>query len=127
MAQTQNNEPKHVLLDSMQSFDFAFNSNLMKNILGITYELSKALWCKELDIVNVMTLIKLYKQQLQIMRDYEWDFLLNEVASFCTKHEIIVPNMNDKFAARGRPRQRSQGITSVHHYQVELFYTTIDM
>ena len=57
------------LLDSIQSFDFAFNLHLMKNILGITNELSLALQRREQDIVNAMTLVKVAKHRLQIMRD----------------------------------------------------------
>ena len=58
-----------VLLDSMQSIDFEFSLHLMKNVLGITNELSKALQCKEQDIVNAMTLVKISKERLQMMRD----------------------------------------------------------
>ena len=57
------------LLDSIHSFDFAFNLHLMKNILGITNELSLALQRREQDIVNAMTLVKVAKHRLQTMRD----------------------------------------------------------
>ncbi|KAF8396511.1 hypothetical protein HHK36_018134 [Tetracentron sinense] len=40
----------NALLDSTQSFEFAFFLHLMKNILGITNELSKALQQKEQDL-----------------------------------------------------------------------------
>lgn len=76
----------------MQPFDFAFNLHLMKIILGITDELSKVLQCKEQDIVNAMNLVKIPKEWLQMMRDNECDSLLDEVASFCAKDEIIVPD-----------------------------------
>ena len=89
-----------VLLDSMLSLDFAFNLDMMKNILRITNELSKTLQCKELDIENAMTLVKIYKQRLQIIIDDEYDSFLNEVASLFTKHEFIISNMNDKFVAQ---------------------------
>ena len=48
-------------LDSIQSFDFAFNLYLMKNILKITNELSLALQRQDQDIVNAMTLVKVAK------------------------------------------------------------------
>lgn len=68
------------------------------------------------------------KQRLQIMRDNGWNALLDEVASFCAKHEIIIFDMNDKFVAWGRPRRRAEEITNLHqYYRVELFYTVIDM
>ena len=57
---------------SILSFEFIFTLHLMKNILGITNELSIALKKKKKkDIVNVMDLIKLSKQRLQMMRDDE--------------------------------------------------------
>ncbi|XP_031286097.1 uncharacterized protein LOC116144810 [Pistacia vera] len=44
------------LVDYMTSFDFAFNLHMMKNILGITFELSQALQRKDQDIINAMSL-----------------------------------------------------------------------
>lgn len=42
------------LLESLQSFGFAFDLILMRKILGITNELSQALQRKDQDIVNAM-------------------------------------------------------------------------
>ena len=67
------------LLDSIQSFDFAFNLHLMKNILGITNELSLELQRWEQDIVNAMTLVKVARHRLQTMRDDGWKSLHNDV------------------------------------------------
>jgi hypothetical protein len=41
----------------------------MKSVLGITNELSDALQKKDQNIVNSMTLVKVSKQRLQVMRD----------------------------------------------------------
>ena len=57
------------LLDSIQSFDFVLSLHLMRNVLGVTNELSKALQRKDQDIVNAMSLVKVCKQRLQMMRD----------------------------------------------------------
>ena len=57
------------LLDLIQSFDFVFNLHLMKNMLGITSELSLALQKWDQDIVNAMALVKIAKHRLQTMRD----------------------------------------------------------
>ena len=59
-------------------FKFAYTLHLMKNILGITNELSITLQKKIQDIVNVMTLVKVSKQRLQTLRDDEWEGLLTE-------------------------------------------------
>ena len=57
------------LLNSIQSFDFVFSLHLMKNILGITNDLSQALQRKDQDIINAMALVAVCKQRLQAMRD----------------------------------------------------------
>ena len=61
------------IMRSILSFEFVFALHLMKNILGITNELSMALKKKKKnqDIVNVMDLVKVPKQRLQVMRDGE--------------------------------------------------------
>ncbi|XP_022883828.1 uncharacterized protein LOC111400666 [Olea europaea var. sylvestris] len=118
------------LLELIQRFDFAFNLQLMRSVLGISNELSKALQRKDQDIVNAMQLVRLCKRRLQIMRDEGWDSFLEEVCSFCQKHYIHVPNMDDIFvrlAIRGRPQCNSPEITNLHHYRVDLFYSVIDL
>ena len=115
------------LLDSVQSFDFVFNLHLMRNILGITNELSLALQRRDQDIINAMTLVRVAKERLQIIRDDGWESLYNEVALFCEKNNIVIPNMDEIFVTRGRPRRNAQEMTNLHHYRVELFYTVIDM
>ena len=62
------------LLESMLSFDFAFSLHLMKILLGVTNELSKALQRKDQDIINAMNLVKVCKQRLQMIRENEWDY-----------------------------------------------------
>ena len=60
------------IMRSILSFEFVFALHLMKNILGITNELSIALQKKKKkDIVNAMDLVKVSKQQLQVMRGDE--------------------------------------------------------
>ena len=115
------------LLESMQSFNFVFSLHLMRTILGVTNELSQALQRKDQDIVNAMTLVKVYKQQFQMMRDNGWSSLLDQVSYFCERHNIDIPSMNDTFLTRGRPRRKAHEITNLNHYQVELFYVVIDM
>ena len=50
------------LLTQLESFDFAFKMHMMKNMLAITSELSKALQGKDQDIVNAMELVRIAKQ-----------------------------------------------------------------
>ena len=44
-----------------------------------------------------MDLVKVSKQRLQVMRDDEWMFLLTEMSSFCTTHDIPILNMDEIF------------------------------
>ena len=61
------------------------------------------------------------------MRDDEWMFLLTEMSSFCTTHDIPILNMDEIFVVSGRPQRNIQQNTYLHYYRVELFYTVIDM
>ena len=115
------------LLESIQSFEFIFNLHMMTNILGVTNELSQALQRKDQDIINAIALVNVSKQRLQTIRDNGWESLFGEVSLFCERRNIDVPNMDDIFVIRGRSRRNAQQMTNLHHYQVELFYTLIDM
>ena len=115
------------LLESMQSFNFVFSLHLMRTILEITNELSQALQRKDQDIVNSMTLVKVCKQQFQMMRDNGWSYLLDQVSYFCERHKIDIPSMNDTFLTRGRSRRKAHEMKNLHHYQIELFYVVMDM
>jgi len=50
------------LLHLIKDFDFAFILHLMKNVLGISNELSHALQRKDQGIINVMNLVSITKQ-----------------------------------------------------------------
>ncbi|XP_059629026.1 uncharacterized protein LOC132271602 [Cornus florida] len=117
----------NLLLEFIQSFNFIFCLHLMRAVLGITNDLSKALQRKDQDIVVAMSLVKLSKVQLQRMRESGWDSLLNEVSSFFVKHDIPIPNMDDTFLPRGRLRRKAHDKSNLHHYRVDLFNSIIDM
>ncbi|XP_057744934.1 uncharacterized protein LOC130962784 [Arachis stenosperma] len=114
------------LLNVIQSFEFIFNLHLMKNILGVTIELSQALQRNDQDIVNYMALVKVSKQRLQNIRDDGWPLLLDKVSLFCDKHDITVSIMDDIFVSQGISRRKTQKISNLHHFQVEIFYQVVD-
>ncbi|PIA38189.1 hypothetical protein AQUCO_02800092v1 [Aquilegia coerulea] len=116
----------HVLLDLMHSFEFCFILHLMRNILGITNDLLKALQRKDQDIVNVLALVKVCKGRLQQMREGGWDSLFVDVPSFCGKHGIDVPRIEATFIHRGKSRRNAEETTYLHYYQVGFFYGCID-
>ncbi|KAL0549599.1 hypothetical protein IC582_014085 [Cucumis melo] len=116
-----------ILMTSILSFGFVFNMHLMKNILGITNVLSQVLQRKDQNIVNAMNLVNICKGRLQAKRDFGWDSLLERVSYFCNNHDIEVLKMDAMFLIRGRKSQKSQPITNLHYYRVEVFYIVIDM
>lgn len=53
----------------MHNFDFAVTLHMIKNVLGISNELSHALQKKDQDILNAMNLVNIRNEQLRIVRD----------------------------------------------------------
>ena len=50
---------------------------------------------------------------------------LEEVTSFCSSYEVVVPMMDELYLVIDRSRDKNE-TTNLHHYQVELFQTVID-
>ncbi|KAI5327257.1 hypothetical protein L3X38_026653 [Prunus dulcis] len=110
----------------IQSFEFVFHLFVMKAILGITNTLSLALQKKDQDIVSAMNLVKTCKENLQLMRDNEFEELVEQASSFCYKHDIIVPTMDEEYVIPGRSRRNAPMKTNYHRYRVEIFIHVID-
>jgi len=101
--------------------------HLMKEVLGITNDLSTCLQKKEQDIANAMLLVKVAKRRLQELRENErWDLFVVEVSTFCIKYNIVVPNFDEPYVNSGRSRRKSADYTVFHHYRVEVFCKIID-
>ncbi|CAN6580202.1 unnamed protein product [Malus baccata var. baccata] len=114
------------LMRMILTFEFVFHLFLMKVILGLTNDLSQALQRKDQEIVNAMALVKSCKEKLYWMRNNGFDALVDEVSSFCEKHHIDVPNMEETFILPGRSRRYAPIKTNRHHYRVELFIYVIN-
>ncbi|XP_021810541.1 zinc finger MYM-type protein 1-like [Prunus avium] len=110
----------------IQSFEFVFHLFLMKAILGITNTLSLALQKKDQDIVSAMSLVKTCKENLQWMRDNEFEELIEQASSFCNKYNITVPDMDEEYVIPGRSRRNAPMKTNYHRYRVEIFIHVID-
>jgi hypothetical protein len=104
------------LKNTLQSFEFIFKLFLMRNILGITNDLSQALQRKDQDIVNAMTFVKVSKARLQNMREDGWSNLLDEVTIFCKKKDIDIVNMDDVFILHGKPKRNVETVSNLHHF-----------
>ncbi|XP_016570861.2 zinc finger MYM-type protein 1 [Capsicum annuum] len=110
-----------------QTCEIEFILHLMKEILGITNDLSTCLQNKEQDIANVMLRIDVAKRRLQELReDNKWDFFVSEVSTFCIKHNIVVPTFDELYVNSERSWRKSVDYTVFHHYRVEVFCKIID-
>ena len=78
------------------SFDFVFILHLMEKIMKITDVLCQTFQKKSLDILNALDSLKNTKTLLGNLREDGWEPLLEEVNSFCVKHEIDIPDMSLK-------------------------------
>lgn len=91
----------------------------MREIMGITDDLCRALQKKSQDILHAMTLVASTKALLQRLRDDGCDHILIEVSSFCEARNIPLPNMNARYVDReGKARGQQDNFTIKHHYQV---------
>ena len=127
---TLNSDQKYeasIMLQVVQTYDFVFSLHLVKNILGMTNELSQVLQKGDQDIVNAMDLVKVCKEQLQNMRDNGWNFLVEEVSKFCVEFNIDVLNMDDMYCAQGKSRRRAPKLTNFHYFRIDFFNTVIDL
>ncbi|XP_015167830.1 zinc finger MYM-type protein 1-like [Solanum tuberosum] len=85
------------LVDTIKKFDFSFMLHLMWKVHMMTNELSSSLQMMDQDIVNAMGFLALTKQRLQNMRDNEFESLMDDVSSFCDKHDIVIPEMDASY------------------------------
>ncbi|XP_049364179.1 uncharacterized protein LOC125828913 [Solanum verrucosum] len=93
-------------------------------MLLLTNELNKAIQKKDQDIVNTMGLLNLSKRRLETMRESGLESLMDEVSSFCAKHDILVPVMSEDYP---RSKRKKSEISYLHHFRVEVFYAVIDL
>jgi hypothetical protein len=107
------------------SFKFAFILHLMKEIMDTTDCLCQHLQQKSQDILSAMQLVFNTKTLLQKIRNEDWDSLLEEVISFCNKHEIDIPDFSARYV-KVRGRRQQDHITVKHHYHFDIFNVAID-
>ncbi|XP_062089726.1 uncharacterized protein LOC133796268 [Humulus lupulus] len=126
-----NSEQKYeasIMLQMVQTYNFSLSLHLVKNILGITNELSQVLQKGDQDIVNhAMDLVKICKKQLQMTKDNRWDSLVEEFSNFCMKFNIYVLDMNHMYCTQGKSRRKAPKLTNFHYFCVDFFNTMIDL
>ncbi|XP_060202659.1 uncharacterized protein LOC132631073 [Lycium barbarum] len=114
------------LVNDIRSFEFVHMLKMMLKVLAITNDLNMTLQRKYQDIVNAMKLVGFAKRQLQSMRESKWESLIEDVSSFCVKHDILIPEM-DKNYHIGKSKRKSSSVTYSHHLHVEVFNAVIDL
>ncbi|XP_058734484.1 uncharacterized protein LOC131606207 [Vicia villosa] len=100
----------------LKSFDFIFILHLMKEIMGVTNMLCQALQQQSQDVVNDINLVCSTKTLIQELREDGWNKLFTCVKSFCEKHDIEIPDLDDVHSTT----------RFEHYFRVEIFFTTID-
>ncbi|XP_058726686.1 uncharacterized protein LOC131598065 [Vicia villosa] len=75
-----------------------------------------------------MNLVRSTKHLIQGLRENGWDILFTNVISFCEKHGIEIPDLNDVHSTTrfGCSRLEENQVTIQHCFKVEIFFTTID-
>ncbi|XP_042460160.1 zinc finger MYM-type protein 1-like [Zingiber officinale] len=115
------------LLKVMMTFDFVFMLLLMHRVLETSDMLCQALQRKNQDILNAMSLVTTTKLLFQKMRDDEWDDFLWSVNNFCDTHDIVVPDLTDRYI-EGTKRfcQQKNQFTVEEFYHFHVFNVVIN-
>lgn len=77
------------------------------------------------DIVSVVKFLNATKKRLHI-RETWWEYLLNEVSSFCDSHDILIPKLDESYLSE-KSKRKSPVICYSHHLCVEAFFVVIDV
>ncbi|XP_060211806.1 uncharacterized protein LOC132639372 [Lycium barbarum] len=119
-------DPWQKVMNDIKSFEFVRMLQLMLKVLAIKNDLNMTLQRKYQDIVNTMKLVGFAKRQLQTMRESKWKSWIEDVSSFCVKHDILIPEM-DKNYHIGKSKCKSSSVTYSHHFLIEVFNAVIDL
>src|ERR1041385_3600015 len=95
-------------------------------ILGYTNDLSECLQRRDQDIINAMSLVRLAKSRMQELRSNGWDAFLEKVTSFCNKHGIEVPAMDNNYVPYGRSTRFVQPQTNEDHFRRKICIGVVD-
>ncbi|KAJ9539525.1 hypothetical protein OSB04_032258 [Centaurea solstitialis] len=66
------------------------------------------------------------KERLQETRNEGWQPLLSNITSFCNKYDVENLNMEHPYY-NGISRRKGSKVSNSRHYQVDVFYSVIDM
>lgn len=112
-------------IHSFKSFDFVFIMHVMKELMCITDLLCKNLQQQSQDIMNAMDDVATTKKLNQNLGVHGWGSLISDVTSFCSKHNIVVSDMNEFYADFIRSHAKER-LTVEHHYRYDIFNVAVD-
>ncbi|CAN0897589.1 Zinc finger MYM-type protein 1 [Linum grandiflorum] len=107
-------------LEEITTFKFVFCLHMMRKIMMETMFLSQAFQRESVDILEAVGMVSTSKDLLQKLRDEGWEPLLEEVNSFCSKHDIDIPDLN----MLGRRGMNKMPLEQLYHF--EYFNQVID-
>ncbi|XP_071713093.1 uncharacterized protein [Rutidosis leptorrhynchoides] len=111
----------------MKSFEFVFILHLIKEIMGRTDTLSKALQKQSQDIGNAIVLVSATKESLNNFRNSGWNNFLEQAIIFSKKHQVDIPDFKALYkSTRYRPRGHDNQVSVEHYYKVDIFICTLD-
>ncbi|XP_075091691.1 uncharacterized protein LOC142171880 [Nicotiana tabacum] len=113
------------LLGKIRTYKFIFMLHLMVKVLAMSNELSNILQKKDQDIINAVVFLDITKKRLQDMSKTGWKSLLHDASSFCDRHDILIPKIDESYF-RGKSKRKSNVCYS-HHLRVEIFCVVIDV
>uniref|UniRef100_A0A8I6Z8B1 DUF4371 domain-containing protein n=1 Tax=Hordeum vulgare subsp. vulgare TaxID=112509 RepID=A0A8I6Z8B1_HORVV len=113
-------------LKILNTFDFVFILHLMERIMKITDILCVKLQNKSLDIANALDCVSNTKSLPAELGEDGWESLFEDVKSFCVKHEIDIPNMDQRYVDVTKSRNKHDNTIVIHHYKVDVFNVAID-
>ncbi|KAK9750950.1 hypothetical protein RND81_02G231900 [Saponaria officinalis] len=61
------------------------------------------------------------------IRDEGWEEFFSNVSTFCFKHDIEVPNMDDNYVPPGKSRRYFEKVKNLHRFRVDMFISIIDL
>ncbi|CAN0925417.1 Zinc finger MYM-type protein 1 [Linum grandiflorum] len=81
-------------LEEITTFKFVFCLHMMRKIMMETLFLSQAFQRESVDILEAVGMVSTSKDLLRKLSDEGWEPLLEEVNSFCSNHDIDIPDLN---------------------------------
>jgi hypothetical protein len=61
------------------------------------------------------------------MRGEGWTSFIDEASDFATRHEVVIPELDERYLALGKSSRKAPNISHLHRYYVEIFCTVLDM